>query len=162
MKKRRLTRNYEYFLRNNSYEIEVVVSLLFVVVGGVQNQLFFMRVSTNTAAAVAVLSCMQLCNPVCTLTYSNNIFKIFAQYLHNICTIFAPYLHNICTIFALYLHNICMLFVKYSNNMTFYQIFQTKKFFAQYLHNICTIFLQYLHNIRNIYAKYYVDICFIT
>ena len=40
----------------------------------------------------SVLSCMSLCNPVCTLTYLSNICTIFAQYLHNICTIFLHFL----------------------------------------------------------------------
>ena len=75
----------------------------------------------------SVSSCMPLCDPVCTLTYLNNIFTIFAQYLHNICTIFAQYLPNICPIFAQYLYNICTIF-------------------AHLLLDICTKFIKYLRN----------------
>ena len=40
------------------------------------------------------MSCMSLCNPVCTLTYLNNICKIFAQYRYYICTYFNYFMNS--------------------------------------------------------------------
>ena len=118
-----------------------------------------------------------MCNPVCTLTYFQNICTIFTQYLQNICTIFLQYfnkfllniytlyvqylekkLHKICTILTQFLYKFslyCKIFLQYTPNITDFlngsSLLRPPNniftLFTKYFGNICTSFMQYFKSI---------------